>query len=306
MKLRQLEVLVAVKECGTITGAAEKLLISQPSLSVALKELEDELGILLFQRSNSGVALTSVGEDVYQYSRDILKKVAAIQTVALDEYLHEDRFIAVASNFRSGNNLLGKTILAMLEECQFCRQYHFSNAMENQTQTMLIENLLNKKLDLTIIKIDYFEEETFLQILKKAKLLFHELYTEQLYLVARQGHPLSGKNFNILDLQKYHFVFEENDLNAYISSIYGVNYCISDGLVIENTAGLRRYLASTDAVAVMSKAELEQSKQIYEIELEILELEDFEWHRKVGVLRRDEKLRQIEDAFIEKVYHCVL
>ena len=125
MKLRQLEILVAVKECGTITGAAEKLYISQPSLSTALKELETELGVVLMQRNNNGVVFTAVGDEVYAYSQRILQNVAEIQQIPSDLETMESRSMSLASNFFSGTNLLVDTILALQHECLHCQKYRF-------------------------------------------------------------------------------------------------------------------------------------------------------------------------------------
>lgn len=65
MTLQQLMYYVTTAECGNITEAAEKLFISQPSLSNAIHNLEREMGIVAFVRSNKGVVLTRDGENFY-------------------------------------------------------------------------------------------------------------------------------------------------------------------------------------------------------------------------------------------------
>lgn len=62
MTLTQLKYVVEVASAGTISKAAEKLYIAQPSLTAAIKELESEFGITIFQRTNKGVILTKEGE----------------------------------------------------------------------------------------------------------------------------------------------------------------------------------------------------------------------------------------------------
>jgi len=62
MTLQQLRYLVTVAECGNITEAAEKLFVSQPSLSVAIHNLEKEMGLVAFERSSKGVVVTRDGE----------------------------------------------------------------------------------------------------------------------------------------------------------------------------------------------------------------------------------------------------
>lgn len=302
MKLRQLEILSAVKECGTITSAAEKLYISQPSLSVALKELEHELGVILFHRSNNGVTFTAVGEAAYQYSQRILEQIAEIQSVPSDRETLENRYMTLASNFFSGTNLLAEAILALQQACLQCRKYQFANTMEKQKWEVLVQNLLLGQLDLAVVKIDSYHEIERMQQIEKEHLIFDELYQEQLYVVARKGHPLHGKMVTILDLKKFPCIFDDNNLNDYIAAIYGDDYCLSDTLVMETQTGIRRYLASTDAISVMPQYELEQSNHIHRTQLEILQLENFQWTRKVGCLRRRRQLSWAEELFINKLY----
>lgn len=302
MKLRQLEILSAVKECGTITGAAEKLYISQPSLSVALKELENELGILLFQRNTNGVTFTAVGEEAYRYSRRILQQIAEIRAIPSDKETQESFSMTLASNFFSGTSLLTDTILALQQECQQCRRYQFADLVERQNWDTLVQNLLAGQLDLAVAKINSYHEKERFQQIRQERLVFDQLYTEQLYVVARKGHPFSGKSITILDLKKYPCVLNDNDLNAYIAAVYGKSYCMEDTLVMENKTGIRRYLASTDGFSVMPQYELEQSNRVHGSQLEVLQVEQFQWTRKVGCLRRNRQLNWMEELFVNKLF----
>ena len=72
MRLNQLKFLVELNKYKTISETAKKLYISQPSLSTAIKELEEELGFAIIERSNRGVEFTKRGEIVLKYSRDVM------------------------------------------------------------------------------------------------------------------------------------------------------------------------------------------------------------------------------------------
>ena len=74
MTLQQLNYLVTVAECGSISEAAQKLFISQPSLSAAIQNLEKEMGVTAFSRSSKGVVITREGEELLAYSRMILRE----------------------------------------------------------------------------------------------------------------------------------------------------------------------------------------------------------------------------------------
>ena len=66
MTLLQLKYIVTVAAAGTISEAAKQLYIAQPSLTSAIKELENELGITIFKRTNKGILLSAEGEEFFR------------------------------------------------------------------------------------------------------------------------------------------------------------------------------------------------------------------------------------------------
>ena len=79
MTYKQLQYIVTVAEEGNITSAAKKLFIAQPSLTAAIRELENEYGITIFMRSNKGIKLTSEGEEFLGYARQVLDQTTLIE-----------------------------------------------------------------------------------------------------------------------------------------------------------------------------------------------------------------------------------
>ena len=80
MTLKQLEYVVKVAECGTVSGAAKALFVAQPSLSAAIQELESEMHLTLFHRTNKGVIVTKEGEVFLSYARQILEQTALLES----------------------------------------------------------------------------------------------------------------------------------------------------------------------------------------------------------------------------------
>ena len=74
MTLQQLKYFVTVAECKNITSAAEKLFISQPSLSAAIHNFEKEMGVTAFTRTNKGIKITREGEELLSYARNLLEQ----------------------------------------------------------------------------------------------------------------------------------------------------------------------------------------------------------------------------------------
>ena len=74
MTLLQLKYALTAAECKTVSEAAKKLYISQPSLTSAIKELEDELGITIFNRTNKGIIISAEGEEFLGYARQVIEQ----------------------------------------------------------------------------------------------------------------------------------------------------------------------------------------------------------------------------------------
>ena len=79
MTLQQLKYILAIVDCGSISEAAKRLYISQPSLSNAVKEIEEEFGIEIFLRSSKGIALTNEGIEFLSYARQVVEQAELME-----------------------------------------------------------------------------------------------------------------------------------------------------------------------------------------------------------------------------------
>ena len=78
MTLQQLKYTITLAETGTITEATSKLYISQPSLTNAIHELEKEMNIIIFNRTNKGISISKEVEDLLGYARKVLEQAAIL------------------------------------------------------------------------------------------------------------------------------------------------------------------------------------------------------------------------------------
>jgi len=95
MNLVHLKYAVEVAETGSINKASEKLYVSQPNLSRAIKELEASLGVTIFDRSAKGMVLTPDGEVFVRYARSILRQIDAIEEVVQQGYDREEKILDI-------------------------------------------------------------------------------------------------------------------------------------------------------------------------------------------------------------------
>ena len=80
MTLQQIKYALTIADCGSMNEAAKELFISQPSLSEAVKELEQEIGLEIFLRSNRGIIITPEGEEFLGYARQVSEQFGLLQS----------------------------------------------------------------------------------------------------------------------------------------------------------------------------------------------------------------------------------
>ena len=79
MKLQQLRYVVKVAECGSITEASRRLFVSQPSITASIRDLENEMGVHIFERTNKGVIVSEEGETFLGYARQVLDQADLLE-----------------------------------------------------------------------------------------------------------------------------------------------------------------------------------------------------------------------------------
>ena len=83
MTLQQLKYALTIADCGSMNEAAKRLFLSQPSLSETVKELEQEIGLQIFMRSNRGIIITPEGEEFLGYARQVIDQYGILKACLL-------------------------------------------------------------------------------------------------------------------------------------------------------------------------------------------------------------------------------
>lgn len=191
MTLQQLTYIKMTAECGNITEAAEKLFISQPSLSAAIHNLEKEMGVTIFVRSKKGVVLTREGEELLSYAGMLLEQVDIMK-----------------EHFGVGKARMPKFSVS-------CQHYSFAvNAFVDVVQTY---DAANGKSELGVIYLSEHNEEVLTKLIKKNGLIFEELFTAEPHVFISNVHPLAVKaKIQLEDLKAYPYLtYEQGERNSF-------------------------------------------------------------------------------------------
>lgn len=213
MTLQQLRYVITVAETGVITEAAEKLYISQPSLTNAIHELEKEMNIQIFNRTNKGISISKEGEDFLGYSRQVLEQVAILE----DKYKGSDggkkQFCVSTQHYSFAVNAFVDLIKKYGQD-----EYDFS-LRETQTYE-IIEDVAKMKSEIGILFMNSFNEAVINKILKSHDLEFHQLFVAKPHVFINQKHPLADKSvITNQELEPYPYLsFEQGEHNSFYFS----------------------------------------------------------------------------------------
>lgn len=213
MTLQQLKYAITVAQTGTITEAAEKLYISQPSLTNAIHELEKEMNIEIFTRTNKGIIVSKDGEDFLGYARQVLEQAEVLEDKYKGGGGGKKKFCISTQHYSFAVNAFVDLIKKYGQD-----EYDFS-IRETQTYE-IIEDVAKMNSELGIIFMDDFNDVVLNKILKSNDLEFHQLYSAKPHVFISRRHPLAGKQIITNEqLEAYPYLsYEQGEHNSFYFS----------------------------------------------------------------------------------------
>lgn len=213
MTLRQLRYIIAVAECGSISAAAEKLLVAQPSLSKAVAELEDEMGITVFFRTPKGIHLSEEGSKFLSYARQVVEQAELLEEQYKGGHRARRVFSISAQHYSFVVNAFVELVRELGEE-----RYEFT-LRESRTHD-IIEDVRTSRSELGVIFLSSFNRRVILRIVENADLRFTPLFTASPHVFVSRRNPLAGKNsVTLADLKPFpRLTYEQGLMNSFYYS----------------------------------------------------------------------------------------
>ena len=185
MTLQQLRYVVTIADCGSMNEAAKQLFLSQPSLSETVKELENEIGIDIFLRSNRGIVITPEGEEFLGYARQVIEQYELLNSKYIQKNKKE-KFGVSAQHYSFAVKAFVETVRKMGME-------HYEFAIHETTTLDVIENVRNFKSEIGVLYKNDFNKQVLEKMFKENGLEFIELFKCDTFVYLWSGHPLAGK-----------------------------------------------------------------------------------------------------------------
>ena len=185
MQLSQLMYFVTVAEQGSINKAAEKLFVTQPNLSKAIGNLESELKVRIFDRTNKGVILTEDGKKLYEYARTILNQMELISGLSAKERL---RILSIASYpIITMGILIGEFYNLHKDE-------GIALKLVEQRMQQVIESVESGEAEIGFVMSNHAQAKELKHMLHYKNLQFHMLGADTWYANVGPYSPLYGQD----------------------------------------------------------------------------------------------------------------
>ena len=197
MTIIQLKYVIALANASSMREAASKLFVSQPALSATIRELEEELGIKIFERNNKGIALTNEGREFLTYAKQAVSQYQVIE----DRYVESERDKVHFSVSMQHYVFAVKAFLNAIREFSYSK-YTYS-VQETKTDEVLI-NVRDLKSEIGIISYSKGNENIFRKLFREYGLSFHPLMVRDTYAYLWKDHPLADREeISLEDLKEY-------------------------------------------------------------------------------------------------------
>lgn len=234
MKIQQLEYIIAIAQAGSITAAAKNLHQAQPNISIALRDLETEIGMQIFWRTPNGMVLTPEGETFLLRAKDIVESMHTLES----DY----------TNRTTGSISLKIATARSSYIAPVISEWVQTISPENKINISIIEVMTNAvidcvtsgKADIGIIRVPKSQLDVYTENLKNRKLSYRKLMDFRLKLLMKHDNPLAGyDDVPFEELKNYiEIVHGDDEMNLFGRTFINENYendndrkmiCVHDG-----------------------------------------------------------------------------
>jgi LysR family hydrogen peroxide-inducible transcriptional activator len=222
MTLTELKYIVAVAREKHFGRAAEACFVAQPTLSVAIKKLEDELGVAIFERGGSEVSVTPLGAQIVAQAERVLEQTAAIKEIAKQNKDPLAGPLRLGIIYTIGPYLLPPLVKGMIE-----RVPQMPLVLQENFTVKLIELLRQGELDAAIMALPFSDQGLMVQ----------PLYDEPFVVAVPRHHPWASRTS-----------IEAEELKSETMLLLGSGHCFRDQ-VLEVCPEMSRYSTNGEGIA---------------------------------------------------------
>jgi DNA-binding transcriptional LysR family regulator len=210
LTLQQLKYVIEVAARGSMNEAAKRLFISQPSLSNAIRDLEEEIKITIFERTNKGISLSVEGVEFLGYAKQVVEQAELLENRYLDAKPSSQHFSVSTQHYAFAVNAFVNLV----------REYgmdKYELALRETKTHEIIEDVKTLRSEIGILYLNEFNAKVINNLLKTANLQFTRLFTAKPHIFISINNPLAKQSIVTIDqLQEYPYLsFDQGEYNSF-------------------------------------------------------------------------------------------
>lgn len=248
MTLQQLKYVITISKSGSMHTAADELFITQPNLSKAIKDLELEMGITIFNRTNKGVLLTDDGTKFLSYARQVVEQANLLEDIYKNKESIKRIFAISSQHYGFVVNAFVKLVETLGKDT-----YEFS-LRECKTYDV-INDVKDGRSELGVIYFSRFNSEIMKKVISSNGLSYEFLFEAKPHVLLSKNHPLANKErLTLDDLDAYPRLSYDQGLNNsfYYSEEPHALESVSKAIVVSDRATLFSILIGLNGYTISS------------------------------------------------------
>lgn len=222
MTILQLKYVVAVSTSTSMREASGKLFVSQPALSATIRDLEEEIGIRIFERTNKGISLTEEGNEFVSYAKQAVSQYELVENKFLSRAEGKDYYSISMQHYVFA-------VHAFVNAIEKRNTDSFSYLIKETRTDEVLQNVRDYKSEIGILAYSESNKNVIIKLLREYELEFHPMMVCDTYAYLSNKHPLAGRDeLSLEDLKAYPCVtFDQtNETEFYLSeeALAGYNF----------------------------------------------------------------------------------
>lgn len=246
MTILQLKYVITMANSKSMREAASHLYISQPALSSTIRELEEELNIQIFERTNKGIALTADGSEFLTYAKQVVSQYEVIEDRYIDKWKDNKHFSVSMQHYVFALHAFIKTI----------KQYDMTKYTYavNETKTDdVLTAVRDMKSEVGVISFSKSNEKLINKLFREYQLSFSPIMVRNTYAYLWKTHPLADKKeLSLADLEEYPCVsFDQNSESEYYLTEEALSdYDFKKRIISNDRASTAELMASLNGYSI--------------------------------------------------------
>lgn len=246
MRIQQLKYIIKIVETGSMNEASKHLFVTQPSLSNAVRELEEEMGIKIFTRSTRGITLTSDGMEFLSYARQIVEQTELLEERYKYNREKKELFAVSAQHYA----FVVESFASILHENDM-RKYEL---ILRETRTHeVIDDVRDFRSEIGVLYLNDFNRDVLTKLFVDNNLEFTTLFKAAPHVFISKQHPLADKTVVTLEeMAEFPYLsYEQGERNSFYFSEEILSTARHDkSVVVSDRATLFNLLIGLDGYTI--------------------------------------------------------